>query len=166
MRNGSTLSSGPDYNIVITTNSSTNVSMLTVLSSTPLDAGDYSCFVANGVKNVTASATLTIYIVPNVSVAMSAYAVDENSTVTFQCTGTGVPEPFITWYINGVLINNGRFINLTTSVLDSSTLIYNVTGSMTITNVYYTDAFAEYSCIATNTAGYDVDSFDLAVYCK
>ena len=166
MRNGSTLSSGSDYNIVTTTNSATNISsILTVLSSTPLDAGEYSCFVANGVKNVTASATLTVYVVPTVSVAMSAYTVNENSTVTFQCTGTGVPEPIITWYRNGTLITDDRFSTLSATLQDSM-LIYNVTGSLNLTNAYDTDTDTGYSCVASNTAGTATDSFGLTVNCK
>ena len=165
MRNGSTLSFGPDYNIVITTNSSTNVSMLTVLSSTPLDAGDYACVAANNISTVTASATLTVHVLPNVSVAMSAYTVNENSTVTFQCTGTGVPVPVITWYRNGTLINDTRFSTSSTTLQDSM-LIYNVTGSLTLTNAYDTDTDTGYSCVASNTAGNATDSFGLTVNCK
>ena len=165
MRNGSTLSSGPDYNIVTTNNSATNISsVLTVVSSTPLDAGDYACVAANNISTVNASATLTVYIVPNVSVATSAYTVNENSTVTFQCTGTGVPEPVITWYRNGALITNTRFS--TSSILQDSMLIYNVTGSLTLTNAYDTDTDTGYSCVASNTAGNATDSFDLTVFCK
>ena len=166
MRNGSTLSSGPDYNIVITTNSSTNISMLTVLSSNPLDAGDYACVAANIINNVTASATLTVYVLPTVSVAMSAYTVNESSTVTFQCTGTGIPEPVITWYRNGKLINDTRFSTLNATVRDSSTLIYNVTGSLNLINAYDTDTDTGYSCVASNTAGTATDSFGLTVNCK
>ena len=166
MRNGSTLSSGSDYNIVITTNSAISISsVLTVLSSTPLDAGEYSCFVANGVKNVTASATLTVHVLPSVSVAMAAYTVNENSTVTFQCTGTGVPEPIITWYRNGALISDTRFSTLNATLQDSM-LIYNVTGSLNLTNAYDTDTDTGYSCVASNTAGTATDSFGLTVNCK
>ena len=166
MRNGSTLSSGPDYNIVITTNSSTNVSMLTIVSSNPLDAGDYACVAANSISTVTASASLTVHVVPTISVAMSAYTVNENSTVTFQCTGTGVPEPIITWYRNGALISDTRFNTSSTTLRDSSTLIYNVTGSLNLTNAYDTDTDTGYSCVASNTAGNATDSFGLTVNCK
>ena len=166
MRNGTTLSSGPDYNIVITTNSSTNISMLTVLSSNPLDAAEYSCIVANNISTVTASASLTVHVVPTISVAMSAYTVNENSTVTFQCNGTGVPEPVITWYRNGALITDTRFSTLNATVRDSSTLIYNVTGSLNLTNAYDTDTDTGYSCVASNTAGNATDLFGLTVNCK
>ena len=166
MRNGSLLSSNSNYSIATANSSLTNISsILTVLSSTPLDAGEYSCFVANGVKNVTASATLTVYVLPAVSVAMSAYTVNENSTVTFQCTGTGVPEPIITWYRNGALISDARFSTLSATLQDSM-LIYNVTGSLNLTNAYDTDTDTGYSCVASNTAGNATDSFGLTVNCK
>ena len=167
MRNGSTLSSGPDYNIVITNNSATDISStLTVVSSTPLDDGDYSCVAANNISTVTASATLTVHVVPTISVAMSAYTVNENSTVTFQCNGTGVPEPVITWYRNGTLITDDRFSTSNATLQDSSTLIYNVTGSLTLNNAYDTDTDTGYSCVANNTAGNATDSFNLTVNCK
>ena len=166
MRNGSTLSFGPDYSIVITTNSSTNISMLTVVSSTPLDAGDYACVAANNISTNSTLASLTVHVVPTISVAMSAYTVNENSTVTFQCNGTGVPEPVITWYRNGKLVNDTRFSTLNATLRDSSTLIYNVTGSLTLTNAYDTDTNTGYSCVASNTAGTATDSFGLTVNCK
>ena len=167
MRNGATLSSGPDYNITTTTNSATNISStLTVLSSTPLDAGEYYCIAANSVGTVNASATVTVNVVPTISVAMSAYTVNENSTVTFQCTGTGVPEPAITWYRNGALITDDRFTQSITSSLNSSTLIYNVTGSLILTNAYDTDTDTGYSCGAGNIAQFATDSFGLTVNCK
>ena len=166
MRNGSNLSSGSYYNIVITNNSVTSISsVLTVLNPTPLDAGDYACVAVNNINTVTASATFTVYVVPTVSVAMSAYTVNENSTVTFQCTGTGVPEPVITWYRNGALISDARFSTSSTTLQDS-VLIYNVTGSLTLTNAYDTDTDTGYSCVASNTAGNATDSFDLTVNCK
>ena len=166
MRNGSNLSSGSDYNIVTTNNSATDISsMLTVLSPTPLDAGDYACVAVNNINTANASATFTVYVVPTVSVAMSAYTVNENSTVIFQCNGTGVPEPVITWYRNGTLINDTRFSTSSTTLQDSM-LIYNVTGSLTLTNAYDTDTDTGYSCVASNTAGNATDSFDLTVNCK
>ena len=161
------LSSNSNYSIATANSSLTDISStLTVLSSTPLDAGEYSCFVANGVKNVTASATLTVHVLPNVSVATSAYTVNENSTVTFQCNGTGVPEPVITWYRNGTLISDARFSTSNATLQDSSTLIYSVTGSLTLTNAYDTDTDTGYSCVASNTAGNATDSFGLTVNCK
>ena len=168
MRNGIILLSDPDYNIVTTTNSATNISsVLTVLSSTPLDAGEYSCVAANSVgTDSSTSATLTVHVVPAVSVAMSAYTVNENSTVTFQCNGTGVPEPVITWYRNKALINGTRFTQSKTFSLNPSTLIYNVTGSLNLTNAYDTDTDTGYSCVASNTAGNATDSFNLTVNCK
>ena len=163
MRNGSLLSSNSNYSIATANSSLTNISsVLTVVSSTPLDAGDYYCVVNT---YDTASATLTVYVIPTVSVAISAYTVNENSTVTFQCTGTGVPEPIITWYRNGALISDTRFSTLSATLQDSM-LIYNVTGSLNLTNAYDTDTDTGYSCVASNTAGNATDSFGLTVNCK
>ena len=166
MRNGTTLSSGPDYNIIITTNSSTNVSMLTVLNSNPLDAGDYACVAVNNISTVNASANLTVHVVPTVSSLMDAYTVNENSSVSFRCTGTGVPEPVITWYRNEALITDDRFTRSKLFSLNPSTLIYSITGSLNLTNAYDTDTDTGYSCVASNTAGNATDSFGLTVNCK
>ena len=96
---------------------------------------------------------------------MSTYTVNENSTVTFQCTGTGVPEPEITWYRNGVLITDDRF-SQSGPMLDSSSLIYSVTGSLTLNNAFDTDTDTNYSCTANNSAGSTSESFSLTVNCK
>ena len=97
---------------------------------------------------------------------MMSYSVDENSTVTFRCKGTGFPEPDITWYRNGVPITDARFSESTESMLDSSSLIYRVTGSLTLNNTYDTDTDTGYSCTASNTFGNASDSFGLTVNCK
>ena len=168
MRNGANLSSDTTYNITMTNSTSTDrSSTLTILSSTPLDAGDYYCIVMNSVKTVNASATLTVHVVPTVSSNMPVYVVNESSTVTFQCTGTGVPVPDITWYRNGALITDTRF-NKTTNLtlLDSSSLIYSVTGSLTLNNAVDTDTDTGYSCTANNSAGSASESFGLTVNCK
>ena len=167
MRNGGLLSSNSNYSIATANSSLTDISStLTVLSSTPLDAADYYCVVTNSVGTVNTSATLTVHVIPTVSVAISAYTVNENSTVTFQCTGTGVPEPVITWYRNEELINDTRFTQSKISSLNPLTLIYNVTGSLNLTNAYDTDTDTGYSCVASNTAKNATDLFGLTVNCK
>ena len=168
MRNGAILSSNASYNITTTNSTSTDrSSTLTILSPTPLDAGDYYCFVINSVETVSVPATLTVHVEPTITSQSPTYTVNENSTVTFQCTGTGVPEPDITWYRNGALITGARFSETTDSaLLDSSSLIYSVNGSLTLTNAYDTDTDTGYSCIASNTAGSATDSFGLIVNCK
>ena len=168
MRNGSTLSSGSEYNIVTTTNSATNVSMLTVLSSTPLDAGDYACVAANNISTVTASATLTVHVVPTISSSMDTYTATENGSVSFQCTGTGVPAPSITWYRNGSqLLNNSRTtITINSPRQDGATLIYEVIGVLRIMPVYDNDSDTVYTCTASNIAGNITDQFELDVLGK
>ena len=96
---------------------------------------------------------------------MSTYTVNENSTVTFQCTGTGVPEPEITWYRNGVLITAARF-SQSEPIIDSSSLIYSVTRSLTLDNAVDTDTDTGYSCTASNSVGSASESFGLTVNCK
>ena len=169
MRNGANLSSDATYNIEMTNSTSTDrSSTLTILSSTPLDAGDYYCIVMNSVKTVNASATLTVHVVPTVASQMSTYTVNENSTVTFQCTGTGVPEPEITWYRNGnQLLSNGRImVNSGSPIQDDSTLIYHVSSSLEISPVADNDSDTAYNCSTSNVAGRVTDQFELDVLGK
>ena len=169
MRNGATLSSGSDYNIVTTTNSATDISsVLTVLNSNPLDAGDYACVAANNISTVTALATLTVHVVPIISSSMDTYTATENGSVSFQCTGTGVPAPSITWYRNGAqLLNNSRTtITINSPRQDGATLIYEVIGVLRIMPVYDNDSDTVYTCTASNIAGNVTDQFGLDVFGK
>ena len=169
MRNGIILLSGPDYNIVTTTNSATSISsVLTVVSSNPLDAGDYACVAINSISTVTASATLTVHVVPTISSSMDNYTATENGSVSFQCTGTGVPAPSITWYRNGSqLLNNSRTtITINSPHQDGATLIYEVIGVLRIMPVYDNDSDTVYTCTASNIAGNVTDQFGLDVFGK
>ena len=96
----------------------------------------------------------------------SAYTVNENSSLSFQCIARGVPEPSITWYRNGIMIYNNTRFTLTSTSIKLSSLIYEVTGILTLTNAYNTDTSTGYTCNATNIAGNDTDKFGLTVYCK
>ena len=168
MRNGTTLSSGSDYNIVTTTNSATDISStLTVVSSTPLDAGDYYCVAANNISTNSTSATLTVHVVPTIS-SMDNYTATENGSVSFQCTGTGVPAPSITWYRNGSqLLNNSQTtITINSPRQDGATLIYEVIGVLRIMPVYDNDSDTVYTCTASNIAGNVTDQFGLDVFGK
>ncbi|XP_011404665.2 PREDICTED: receptor-type tyrosine-protein phosphatase delta-like isoform X2 [Amphimedon queenslandica] len=166
IRNGTILSSNAKYTITTTNSTSTDrSSTLTIFDSTPVDAGDYYCFVNNNVKTVNVSATLTVHVVPTIALQMTTYTVNENSTVTFQCTGTGVPEPGITWYRNGnELSTSSRItINSGSPIQDGSTLIYQVSGSLEISPVADNDSDTTYNCTASNTAGRATDQFALDV---
>ena len=169
MRNGAILSSNAKYDITTTNSTSTDrSSTLTILSPTPLDAGDYYCFVNNSVETVNVSATLTVHVVPTITSQLSTYTVNENSTVTFQCTGTGVPEPDITWYRNGnELSTSSRItINSGSPIQDDSTLIYQVSASLEISPVADNDSDTTYTCTASNIAGSASDQFALDVLGK
>ena len=64
-----------------------------------------------------------------------------------------------------MIYNNTRF-TLTSTSIQLSSLIYEVTGTLTLTNAYSSDTSTGYTCDATNVAGNDTDKFELTVYCK
>ena len=137
----------------ITAASSTIYSRLTIRNTNPSDTGVYYCVISDGGVTANSSATLTVLATPTVSSAMSSYSVNESGSVTFHCTGTGFPEPVISWYKNGALINNSRFIESQNGSV----------GSLTLINASRTDTSINYQCIATNSLGNATATFSLGV---
>lgn len=108
-------------------------------------------------------------VLPNVSSEMPSYFVDEFGSVTFECTGTGAPEPVIYWSRNGSLINDtSRFIAASQNETfnSSSIIIYTVSGSLTLIGALVADDGDDYQCTASNSNGSSSIMFSLTVYCK
>ena len=154
----------PKYaiNTGITPASSTIYSGLTIRNTNPSDAGAYYCIISNSEGTFNLSASLTVNVRPTVSSMMSAYSVFVNDQVTFQCIGTGFPEPTINWYKNGSLINDTRFFESQNGTFDDSSMIYNVTGSLILTDAKNTDSDYHYECAASNSVGDATAAFSLA----
>ena len=95
----------------------------------------------------------------------SAYTVNENSSVSFQCIARGVPKPSITWYRNGIMIYNKTDIRISISSMSTllSSLIYCITEILTLTDAQDNDSNTNYYCTATNVAGNNTDKFSLDV---
>ena len=105
-----------------------------------------------------------LIVYPNISSNVINYISNENSSVTFECTATGIPAPIITWYRNGVIFNQENdsrvTIAATTDLLD--TLLYRVVETLTINTTQDSDSNT-YSCRASNDAGIDTAVFQLIV---
>ena len=87
----------------------------------------------------------------------------ENSSVTFECTATGIPAPTITWYRDNAIFdqeNDSRVIINSTTTEDG--LLYQVVETLTINETKDNDS-KSYSCQASNAAGNDTAVFELVV---
>ena len=82
---------------------------------------------------------------------------NEGSNVTFSCIASGVPEPSLSWTMNGTAINSTANPRIC-STADGQQL--------TVTNVKRTDR-GEYRCVASNKVD-NVTSLiaTLTVHCK
>ena len=94
------------------------------------------------------------------------YTVNETEAVTFECSATGIPPPTITWYRDGVLLSGNR-VTLSNPTVMSFTrmddeIVQIVTRTLILENTNDGDS-GNYTCNATNTAGEDLEEFELVV---
>ena len=137
---------------------------LTIRNTNPSDIADYSCIVSNTQGSISSTATLSVHVRPSVSVMNEAYTAREQSSVSFQCIGTGIPAPDIKWYKSGNLIMASSTVTLSNSVyLNESTMIHVVTSTFSIAQVSLSDSDTNYTCSASNPAGIDFAQFELNV---
>ena len=107
---------------------------------------------------------LFFVVAPNITVGPDSQAVLLNATFTLVCIAEGRPAPDITWFQNST-------DNSLSEVMERDGLsIVTVQGgerqvmsNLTINSVLLSDA-AEYTCNATNVAGSDAQSANLAVH--
>ena len=100
---------------------------------------------------------MLITVAPELTTTPKSQTTSEGSNVTFSCVASGVPEPSLSWTINGTAINvtADPRINLTA---DGQQL--------TVTNVNRTDS-GEYICLASNKVGNVTSTAaKLTVQCK
>lgn len=91
------------------------------------------------------------------------YTVNENSSISFTCVAAGLPQPSVTWYRNGTIINDTRFVQLPITVKLLYVLVYQVTSTLNLTMAVDEDSDTNYSCRANNTVGNSSDTFQLDV---
>ena len=85
---------------------------------------------------------------------------NEGDTTSFTCQATGEPVPTISWYFNGVLVDEANTMKYTISVMSlNSTTISNI---LTIMDVESSDV-GTYTCNATNVVSSDTSSGVLTV---
>uniref|UniRef100_A0ABM0M469 Neural cell adhesion molecule 2-like n=1 Tax=Saccoglossus kowalevskii TaxID=10224 RepID=A0ABM0M469_SACKO len=102
------------------------------------DAGEWQCRVADAIPQYY-SAYITIVEPANIITPPSDQTVNEDGSVTFECTATGVPDVTYTWQKDSTDIDiGGRY-----AVTD---------GSLTISNIVKSD-YGTCTCIADNGVG-------------
>uniref|UniRef100_A0A1W7RA45 Neuronal cell adhesion molecule n=1 Tax=Hadrurus spadix TaxID=141984 RepID=A0A1W7RA45_9SCOR len=117
------------------------------------DEGTYECTASNGVgKTQTHAMTLNVRAAPYWIVAPNNTNSADDETVMFECIASGIPEPRLQWFMNGVPIEKVRGDH-------RRTIKGNV---MTIVNLTKTDT-AVFQCNASNVHGYAFRDFYLNV---
>jgi hypothetical protein len=108
---------------------------------------------------------LTVYPEPD----QTSYTVNETETVIFECSATGIPDPYITWSRSGVELSGTRVTvddpiatNLGRSDGEN---VWLVNRTLQLTNTTDTDS-GTYTCNTTNSAGDDYEPFELIVQSK
>ena len=94
------------------------------------------------------------------------YTVNETEAVTFECSATGIPPPTITWYRDGVLLSGDRVTLSNPTVMNftrmDDEIVQVVTRMLTLANTDNCES-GRYICGATNTAGEDLEEFELVI---
>ena len=106
---------------------------------------------------------------------MMNYTVDMGDAAVFECVATGIPAPSITWFRNGMELNNNTNSRVTLSDHSDPVLltdgnegmIFQVSRTLTLSMTEDGDS-GTYNCTASNAAtpGEDTMSFELVVQSK
>jgi len=99
-------------------------------------------------------------VTPDTSPDIMDQLKNEGDTAFFTCQATGRPVPTISWYFNGVPVNETNAIKYTISTMSLNTTTINNT--LTIMNVDSSDV-GTYTCNATNVISTDISSGVLTV---
>lgn len=104
------------------------------------DSGEYTCFAANTVDSVHATAFIIVQALPQFTVTPQDRAVTEGQTVDFHCEAKGYPQPVIAWTKGGSPLS-----------VDRRHLVLS-SGTLRISSVALHDQ-GQYECQAVNIIG-------------
>ena len=109
-------------------------------------------------------------VAPEVAILASqkpTVILSEGASGALMCTATGVPAPTISWFRDGVILNDDCVAFVLTSSTDASTSLLSVTSTLNVTSVMRENAFATITCTASNGVGANSsDTTQLIVLCK
>uniref|UniRef100_A0ACB8GDL9 Uncharacterized protein n=1 Tax=Sphaerodactylus townsendi TaxID=933632 RepID=A0ACB8GDL9_9SAUR len=104
------------------------------------DGGEYTCFAANSLDNIHATAFIIVQAVPQFTVTPQDRSVIEGQTVDFPCEAQGYPQPVIAWTKGGSQLS-----------VDRRHLVLS-SGTLRISRVALHDQ-GQYECQAVNIVG-------------
>ena len=99
-------------------------------------------------------------VAPTISSEVLDQAQNNGDTATFTCQATGEPVPAISWYFNGVLVNESNIMKYIISVISLNFTAINST--LKIMNIESSDV-GNYTCNATNVVSSDTSSGVLTI---
>ena len=104
---------------------------------------------------------ISFLVAPTISLEVMDQIQDERDTASFTCQATGEPVPTISWYLNGISINNDTDVDkydISETSVDTTT----INSALTIISVKSSDV-GTYTCNATNVVSSDTSSGILTV---
>uniref|UniRef100_A0A0N4ZRH6 Hemicentin-1 n=1 Tax=Parastrongyloides trichosuri TaxID=131310 RepID=A0A0N4ZRH6_PARTI len=116
-------------------------------------SGKYSCIASNVVGKAFKTVDIKINSVPKIDRTKENNKIGiEGKHVSFECNADGIPEPDITWYFKGKQLVIG----------DIDKYMFNDDNTLEVFNLSEGDK-GNYVCKASNTAGFDEESFNLDI---
>ncbi|XP_038571298.1 hemicentin-1 isoform X2 [Micropterus salmoides] len=118
----------------------------------PSDTGRYTCTAANAAGTVSLEMRLTVQIPPSIRAGEQEVAVVENSQAQLVCVAEGVPQPTLSWEMDGnpLIESTGEY-----TILPSGELVIDMAQP---------DDAGRYTCVATNAVGQDSRTVSLSVH--
>ena len=97
---------------------------------------------------------------PSISPEVMDQTLNKGDTASFTCQVTGEPVPTISWYFNGIPVDETNTMKYTISMMLLN--ITTISSTLTIMNVQSSDV-GTYTCNATNVISTDTSSGVLTV---
>lgn len=118
----------------------------------PFDDGSYKCIAINNKGTSERSLSVSVTVKPYFDIEMNDVHVDTGKQLSLTCTGTGLPEPEITWWKNGVNIAENKPDVIARMDLTNRLVISPDRRTFTVKNIQPTDK-GTIQCRAKNVHG-------------
>ena len=130
-----------------------NGTMLEINAAGLLDATRFKCTATNEAGINFISYSIEVQVPPKIKSQNIDHDVVEGETVVIRCSTSGVPEPIVAWFFNGVPITDDG---------SGGTRILRGGSVLSLSNVHQTQS-GQYTCRAINSAGSDSFNYDLDI---
>ncbi|XP_061183008.1 neurofascin-like [Saccostrea echinata] len=131
---------------------------LTITNVTEGDAGSYQCYGSNSNGSLAyRDISVRVESKPYWDIEPHDINASAGATVTFICKAKGYPEPVITWFINGIKLQESQ-----KPILHSHRFLNPDANNITFVNVNHQDRMV-LQCNASNTHGYVFADFYLNI---